>query len=114
MSRTKWAIDGPDGTVLEVNGRKFGSSDDGAPMLCSLLCSNLGRHVHIDYCRSADTQSCNEEETNHIHSRVEPDPDRAKDWITHKLYWQRLGEQYESEFFYTDSKSDDANYRLPR
>ena len=34
MSRTKWAVDGPDGTI-EVNGRKFGSSDDGAPMLVS-------------------------------------------------------------------------------
>ena len=33
MSKTQWAIDGPDGTVLEVDGRKFASNDDGAPML---------------------------------------------------------------------------------
>lgn len=37
MSRTKWAIDGQDGTVLEVNGRKFGATDDGAPMLASIV-----------------------------------------------------------------------------
>lgn len=37
MSKTQWAVDGPDGTALEVNGRKFASNDDGAPMLVSLL-----------------------------------------------------------------------------
>lgn len=35
MSKTQWAVDGPDGTVLEVNGRKFASNDDGAPMMVS-------------------------------------------------------------------------------
>ena len=29
MSKTKWAVDGPDGTALEVGGRKFGTNDDG-------------------------------------------------------------------------------------
>jgi hypothetical protein len=33
MSKTRWAVDGPDGEVIELNGRKFGTSDDGAPML---------------------------------------------------------------------------------
>lgn len=36
MSRTKWAVYEPDGPILEVNGRKFGTSDDGAPMLVSV------------------------------------------------------------------------------
>lgn len=35
MSKTRWAIDGPDGTVLELNSRKFGANDAGAPMLVS-------------------------------------------------------------------------------
>ena len=92
MSKTQWAVEGPSGTIFELDGHKFGSNDDGAPMLCSLLCRNMGRHAHIDYCRSVDAQSCNEEGTSHINSRVEPNPDRMKDWVTHKLYWQRLGE----------------------
>ncbi|THH22123.1 hypothetical protein EUX98_g8249 [Antrodiella citrinella] len=33
MSRTRWAVEGPEGTIVEVNGRKFASRDDGAPML---------------------------------------------------------------------------------
>jgi hypothetical protein len=35
MSRTRWAVDGPDGTTVELDGRKFGASDEGAPMLVS-------------------------------------------------------------------------------
>lgn len=91
MSKTQWAVDGPDGSILELDGHKFGSSDDGAPMLCNLVCSSMGRHTHIDYCRAQDVPSCNAPETDHIHRRVEPNPERAKDWITHKLYWRRLG-----------------------
>ena len=33
MSKTQWTVDGPDGTVVELDGRKFGSNDSGAPML---------------------------------------------------------------------------------
>jgi hypothetical protein len=32
MSKTRWAIDG-DEAVIQVQGRKFGANDDGAPML---------------------------------------------------------------------------------
>ncbi|THH11646.1 hypothetical protein EW145_g511 [Phellinidium pouzarii] len=91
MSKTLWAIDGPNGTALELNGHKFGSSDDGAPMLCNLMCSSMGRHAHIEYCRSSGPGPCNEPEIDHIRSRIEPNPERAKDWISHKLYWRRLG-----------------------
>jgi hypothetical protein len=35
MSRTRWAVDGPEGTAVEVDGRKFGASDEGAPLLVS-------------------------------------------------------------------------------
>ncbi|KAI0292619.1 hypothetical protein B0F90DRAFT_1671124 [Multifurca ochricompacta] len=39
MSKTKWAIDGPDGTSLELGGHKFSSNDEGGPMLCNMkLC----------------------------------------------------------------------------
>ena len=35
MARTSWSIDGPDDTILEVNGRRF-ASNDMAP-LCSAI-----------------------------------------------------------------------------
>jgi hypothetical protein len=37
MSKTRWAVDGPDGEVIQVQGRKFSANDDGAPMLVSHL-----------------------------------------------------------------------------
>ena len=33
MSRTRWAIEGDEDEIVEINERKFGSNDDGAPML---------------------------------------------------------------------------------
>ncbi|TDL23180.1 hypothetical protein BD410DRAFT_721351 [Rickenella mellea] len=89
MSKTYWAVANPDG-VFELNGHKFGSNDDGAPMLCSLFCRNMGRHVHIDYCRAQDELACSHPETKHIAEPLQPNPERSKDWTTHSLYWSRL------------------------
>jgi hypothetical protein len=91
MSKTRWAVDGPDGTILELNGRKFGSDDDGAPMMCNLVCQEMGRHVHVDYCRADDAASCTGTEVQHITTRLTPDPDLAKDWVSHSLFWRRTG-----------------------
>ena len=88
MSRTRWAIDGPDGTSLELEGRRFSSNDDGAPMLCNLVCTSMGRHVHIDYCRG---DPCDNPETQHINEIMTPNPEQPKDWITHGLHWRRMG-----------------------
>jgi len=84
-------VGGPEDTVLEVNGRRFATNDDGAPMMCNLYCADLGRHVHVDYCRSGDSASCGGAEVQHIPTNVLPNPKRAKDWITHGLYWRRMG-----------------------
>ena len=89
MSRTRWAVDGPEGTCIELGGRKFSSNDDGAPMLCNLVCASMGRHVHIDYCRG---NLHDNSEVLHIDERIVPHPDQAKDWITHRLHWRRMGE----------------------
>ncbi|KAJ7722957.1 hypothetical protein B0H16DRAFT_1895971 [Mycena metata] len=91
MSKTRWAVDGPDGTILELNGRKFGKDDDGAPMLCNLVCKELGRHAHLDYCRADDAAACGGPEIEHIKTRLTPNPNRAKDWISHSLFWRRTG-----------------------
>ncbi|EMD40863.1 hypothetical protein CERSUDRAFT_121499 [Gelatoporia subvermispora B] len=91
MSRTQWSVDGPDGTALELDGRRFGTNDDGAPMLCSLFCRSMGRHVHIDFCRTDPTDRCEGPEHEHITARMQPRPAQAKDWVSHSLYWRRTG-----------------------
>ena len=91
MSRVKWSVEGPEDTALEVNGHKFATDDDGAPMMCNLYCADLGRHVHVDYCRSENPVSCSGAEIQHISTRVRPNPEKPKDWITHGLHWRRMG-----------------------
>ncbi|KAG2040447.1 hypothetical protein BDR03DRAFT_892378 [Suillus americanus] len=92
MSSSRWAVDGPDDTGLEVEGRRFSSNDEGAPMMCNLVCQALGRHIHIDYCRAPDAAACRgNNEVQHISKRVLPNPERAKDYITHNLFWRRAG-----------------------
>ena len=91
MTQTRWAVDGPDGTTFELGGRRFSSNDDGAPMMCNLICSSMGRHIHLDYCRTEGGGSCDSAEVQHIHARMIPNPDKPKDAITHGLYWRRMG-----------------------
>ncbi|KAI0292593.1 hypothetical protein B0F90DRAFT_1645427, partial [Multifurca ochricompacta] len=98
MSKTKWAIDGPDGTSLELGGHKFSSNDEGGPMLCNMVCASMGRHVHIDFCRG---DASHNSETLHIKKRIVPRPRIPKDWITHGLHWRRM-DPY--------SREDQANF----
>jgi len=91
MSQTRWAIVGPDGTSLEVGGRKFSSNDEGAPMMCNLVCTSMGRHIHVDYCRAEDPASCNDAELQHMTEKLVPQPEKAKDMLTHSLHWRRMG-----------------------
>lgn len=91
MTHTRWAVHGPDGVSLELGGRKFSSNDEGAPMMCNLVCTSMGRHVHIDYCRAEANGPCEGDEVQHIKDKMVPDPDRPKDAVTHSLYWRRMG-----------------------
>ncbi|KAJ7066394.1 hypothetical protein C8F01DRAFT_1123111 [Mycena amicta] len=93
MSRTQWSVEGPEGTIIELNGRKFGASDEGSPLLCNLFCQDMGRHAHLDYCRASDAAPCTGPEVDHLPltTRMLPHPDRAKDWISHSLFWKRSG-----------------------
>ncbi|KAI0294252.1 hypothetical protein B0F90DRAFT_1670558 [Multifurca ochricompacta] len=89
MTQTRWAVDGPDGTSLELGGRKFSSNDEGAPMMCNLVCSSLDRHVHIDYCRAGEDGRCDDADIQHLGVGMIPHPDKPKDFITHGLHWRR-------------------------
>ncbi|KAI0302897.1 hypothetical protein B0F90DRAFT_1935607 [Multifurca ochricompacta] len=91
MTQTRWAVDGPDDTGLELDGRRFSANDEGAPMMCNLVCSSMGRHAHIDYCRAEENTPCDAAEVQHLNSRMVPNPDKPKDAITHNLYWRRTG-----------------------
>jgi hypothetical protein len=81
IPKTEWVVDGNDDTIIQLQGHKFAARDTGGPMLCSMFCAAQGRHPHIDFCRSLS----------HITKAIQPVPEKPKDWITHKLHWQRLG-----------------------
>ena len=91
MTQTRWAIDCSDETGLELGGRRFSSNDEGGPMMCNLVCSSMGRHVHFDYCRTEENTPCEGAEVQHIETRMIPNPHRSKDAVTHSLYWRRTG-----------------------
>src|SRR6267154_887574 len=92
MTQTRWAIDGPEEAGIELGGRKFSANDEGAPMMCNLVCSSMGRHVHVDYCRTGKNAPCEGADIQHINARMIPSPDKPKDAVTHNLYWRRMGE----------------------
>ncbi|KAF8321130.1 hypothetical protein DL93DRAFT_2224184 [Clavulina sp. PMI_390] len=91
MEQTSWSLEGDDSATREVSGRKFSSGDSGAPMLCSMVCKELGRHAHIDYCRSKDPKTCFDPGLQHISEVMSPNPLKPKDWVTHALSWARTG-----------------------
>jgi hypothetical protein len=93
MTQTRWAVDGADDseTGLELGGHRFSSNDDGGPTMCNLVCSTMGRHVHIDYCRAKETTLHEGAEIQPIDTRMIPNPDKPKEAVTHNLYWRRMG-----------------------
>ncbi|KIJ07344.1 hypothetical protein PAXINDRAFT_103001, partial [Paxillus involutus ATCC 200175] len=92
MSQTRWTIDGPEDVSVELEGRRFSSNDEGAPMMCNLVCQAMGIHVHITNCRHGadDAAACNgNDQIEHILKRLHPNPDDPKDFVTHNLFWRR-------------------------
>ncbi|CAG8521350.1 2160_t:CDS:10, partial [Cetraspora pellucida] len=64
-----------------------GAGDQGTFVLCNL---EFGRHRHMDYCQ--DTSTCKPSANKrHCDVSVEPHPERPKDYISHKLFWERTG-----------------------
>ena len=60
-------------------------------MMCNLVCMSMGRHVHLDYCRAEEGGRCDGAEVQHMNERITPNPNKAKDAITHSLHWRRMG-----------------------
>ena len=88
---SRWSVDDPDESGIKLAGHKFPSIDEGAPMLCNLVCSSTGRHFHIDYCRAEENAPCEGAEIEHIKLKMNPNPNIPKDAIAHSLYWRRMG-----------------------
>jgi len=91
MSNAFWSVHGESNGTVEVEGRKYSDGDSGAPMLCSLVCKSLGRHIHIDACRSADENGAcgGSPGIQHIN---DPDGNKKEDLISHRVFWERSGE----------------------
>jgi hypothetical protein len=91
MTGIRWDFDSQDCASLELGGHNISSNGKEAPMMCNFVCSSIGRHVHIDYCRTDGNGPCDTAEAQHINDRIGPDPDEPKDAVTHSLYWRRMG-----------------------
>ncbi|CAB4409770.1 unnamed protein product [Rhizophagus irregularis] len=78
---------------FEYAGYKLRVGDQGTFVLCNLFCKDLGRHRHIDYCKNV--KNCEDgnqgQDIQHINEKVLPNPDKPKDFISHKLFWERTG-----------------------
>jgi hypothetical protein len=47
--------------------------------------------VHLDYCRAASGAECAGNEIEHLTTKISPNPDRAKDAVSHSVFWKRSG-----------------------
>ncbi|CAB5351424.1 unnamed protein product [Rhizophagus irregularis] len=80
---------------FEYAGHKLRVGDQGTFVLCNLHCKDLGRHRHIDYCKNEENcKSGNQgqgQDIQHINEKVQPNPEKPKDFISHKLFWEQTG-----------------------
>ncbi|KAG9305010.1 hypothetical protein G9A89_007413 [Geosiphon pyriformis] len=79
---------------FEFEGHRLTVGDHGDFVLCHKLCENIGRHRHIDYCKDPDVCKTHgglkkEGILEHINAKISPSPLREKDYISHKVYWER-------------------------
>ncbi|KAG9300637.1 hypothetical protein G9A89_023435 [Geosiphon pyriformis] len=81
-----------------ILGHRLTLGDRGDFVLCHKLCENIGRHRHIEYCKNpnvceADGELKKEGILEHINAAISPNPDRKKDYVSHKVYWDRTNFQ---------------------
>ncbi|PKC68807.1 hypothetical protein RhiirA1_456805 [Rhizophagus irregularis] len=103
---------------FEYAGHKLRVGDQGVFVLCNLHCKDLGRHRHIDYCQNAENCKLGNQgqDIQHINEKVQPNPDNPKDFISHKLFWERTGfkdpysAQEQQEFTKCDHECSDEKH----
>jgi hypothetical protein len=91
MKRTKWIIEN-DGEAV-IHNRRYTTGDEGIALLCTIVCSETGRHVHVDQCRAPPGQCGGEEELEHITGATGHRGREVSecDWVAHRLFWDRTG-----------------------
>ena len=91
MEQTKWFLE-EETEGINVDGHKYGSGDSGAPMLCSLVCQSMSRHVHIADCVAGEHGQCaGGAEVEHIATARRGGIKAPTDWVSHNLYWKKSG-----------------------
>lgn len=96
MSNTIWVVHGDEDDEINVEGRRYAAGDSGAPLLCSLVCKSLGRHIHIDTCRFNEEGVCGGGlGVQHIPDSTGRTPE---DLVTHRVFWQRAGQYLPIDF----------------
>ncbi|CAG8440721.1 9944_t:CDS:10, partial [Cetraspora pellucida] len=84
MVQTEFTTEDNDNEFV-YGGHKLKAGDEG-----TFHCKELGRHRHIDYCNNVDECKLNQG-LQHINGRVHPNPEKAKDFMSHGLFWERTG-----------------------
>ncbi|GBC20091.1 uncharacterized protein OCT59_006577 [Rhizophagus irregularis] len=98
LHNTKHGIDGNMTQIKfsEDNASEYTSVDSqGTFTLCNMHCKNLGRHRHVGYCQNEEICKLRNDndrhDLKHINEQIQPNPDRPKDFISHKIFWKRTG-----------------------
>ncbi|CAB4409761.1 unnamed protein product [Rhizophagus irregularis] len=79
-------------------------------LLYYVVCKELGRHRHIDYCQNQESCELGNQgkDIQHIHGNISPNSEKKKDYISHRLLWERTGfkDPYSSKELQEFSKCD--------
>ncbi|GBB85151.1 hypothetical protein RclHR1_11700001 [Rhizophagus clarus] len=116
MSQTEFTGEDDEFEYAKYNLRV---GDQGIFVLCNLFCKELGRHRHIDYCKNVKNCELGDQgrDIEHIEAKVSPNPDQPKDFISHKLFWERTcfkdpyTVQEQEEFTKCDYECPDEEHR---
>ncbi|CAG8691510.1 11749_t:CDS:10, partial [Racocetra persica] len=79
---------------FEFEGHRLNVGDRGDFVLCNKLCEGVGRHRHIDYCKDPTCElggAKKEGLLEHITAKIGPFPNKKKDYVSHRVFWERTG-----------------------
>lgn len=91
MKNTKWLMEADQAII---SGRRYATGDHGVTMLCSVVCSELGRHPHRASCKAPLGRCSGGDDVEHISEELPTEGSPfGFDWISHRLFWERSGVQ---------------------
>ncbi|CAI2161648.1 17233_t:CDS:10, partial [Funneliformis geosporum] len=102
---------------FEYGGYKLRIGDKGTFLLCNLVCKELGRHRHIDYCQNEETCKLGNQgqDIKHIDGEISPNPEIKKDFVSHRLFWEHpYSSQELQEFAKCDHECQDEVHNKPQ